>query len=93
MPLENLANDGVLSRAGIAYLHYLSFMLCFASLVLERKLLKISPNRQETIAMLITDVVYGVAALSLLISGILRVLYFGQGSDFYTHNPLFWVNF
>ncbi len=66
-------------------------MLCFSALVLERKLLKISPNRQETIAMLITDAVYGVAALSLLISGTLRVLYFGQGSDFYTHNPLFWL--
>jgi putative membrane protein len=24
------------------------------------------------------------------VSGILRVLYFGQGSTFYTENPLFW---
>ncbi len=40
--------------------------------------------------MVITDVVYGVAGLALLASGILRVLYFGQGSAFYTHNPLFW---
>jgi putative membrane protein len=40
--------------------------------------------------MVITDVVYGMAALALLVSGILRVLYFGQGSGFYTENPLFW---
>ena len=34
-------------------------------------------------------IVHG-AALALLASGILRVLYFGQGSSFYTENPLFW---
>lgn len=80
----------VLPRAGIAYVHYLSFMLCFGALVLERRLIKADPNRQEATLMVITDVVYGMAALALLVSGILRVLYFGQGSDFYTENPLFW---
>ena len=40
--------------------------------------------------MIITDIIYGLAALTLLGSGIMRVLYFGQGSEFYTHNPLFW---
>ncbi len=41
--------------------------------------------------MVIADVIYGLAGLILLISGILRVRYFGQGGDFYTHNPIFWV--
>ncbi len=82
--------DGVLGSAGIAYTHYLSFMICFAALVLERKLLKAEPNRQEAIFMVVTDVVYGLAALILLITGILRVLYFGQGVEFYTQNPIFW---
>ncbi len=81
----------IAKNAGVAYVHYLSFMLCFAALALERRLLKPDPNRSETIAMVVTDVVYGIAGLALLISGILRVLYFGQGSYFYTHNPLFWV--
>ena len=40
--------------------------------------------------MVITDIVYGIAALALLVSGILRVIHFGQGSEFYTQNPLFW---
>ena len=26
----------------------------------------------------------------IIISGILRVKFFGQGAEFYTHNPLFW---
>lgn len=80
----------ITKNAAVAYVHYLSFMLCFAALVLERKLLKIDPDRGEAISMVVTDVVYGLAALALLVSGILRVLYFGQGTGFYTQNPLFW---
>ena len=90
MPLGTILDPNIVKSAVIAYIHYASFMLCFAALVLERKFLKTEPNRQETIAMVITDVVYGVAGLALLSSGILRVIYFGQGSAFYTHNPLFW---
>ena len=90
MPALAAIPPDVLSRAGVAYLHYVSFMLCFGALVLERRLIKPNPNRQDAILMVITDVVYGMAALALLLSGILRVLYFGQGSEFYTENPLFW---
>jgi putative membrane protein len=80
----------VLTSAAVAYTHYLSFMVCFAALVLERRLIRPSPERSEAVLMVITDVVYGIAALALLGSGILRVLHFGQGSSFYTENPLFW---
>ena len=91
MPLGLILEKAIAQKALVAYVHYLSFMLCFGALVLERKLLKVSPDRQEAIFMVITDVVYGLAALGLLISGILRVIYFGQGSEFYTSNPLFWI--
>jgi putative membrane protein len=80
----------VLSSAAVAYVHYLSFMLCFGALVLERRLIRPDPDRRDATLMVITDVVYGVAALGLLLSGIARVLHFGQGSEFYTENPLFW---
>ncbi|MFY8148628.1 MAG: DUF2214 family protein [Prochlorococcaceae cyanobacterium] len=80
----------VLSSAGVAYVHYLSFMVCFAALVMERRLIRPDPSREDATWMVITDVVYGLAALALLGSGILRVLHFGQGSAFYTENPLFW---
>jgi putative membrane protein len=80
----------VLPSAAIAYGHYLSFMVCFGALVLERRLIRADPNRADATLMVITDVVYGIAALGLLLSGIGRVLHFGQGSAFYTENPLFW---
>ncbi len=90
MLLGSILDSNIGTNAGVAYVHYISFMLCFAALALERKLLKASPNRGEAITMVVIDVVYGVAGIALLISGILRVLYFGQGTEFYTHNPLFW---
>jgi putative membrane protein len=79
-----------LASAAVAYVHSLTFMVCFAALVMERRLIRPDPDRQEATLMVITDVVYGIAALTLLLSGILRVLNFGQGSLFYTQNPLFW---
>ncbi len=75
----------------VAYVHYVSIILCFGALLFERLRLKVELNRLEAISMVIADVIYGLAGLSLLISGILRVKYFGQGGDFYTHNPIFWV--
>ena len=90
MILGTTLDSQIFKSAGLAYIHYVSFMFCFAALAIERRLIKTDPNRQETIAMVLTDVVYGVAGIALLASGILRVLYFGQGSGFYTHNPLFW---
>jgi len=80
----------VVSRAGMAYAHELSFMLCFAALTAERFLIRANPDRSTATKLIITDVVYGLAALTLLGSGVLRVLYFGHGADFYTENPFFW---
>ena len=81
----------VFTSAVVAYVHDLSFMVCFGALVMERQLIQPNPDRQRATRMVVTDVVYGLAALLLLGSGILRVLYFGQGAGFYTHNPLFWT--
>ena len=81
----------LVKSASIAYIHYLSFMLCFGALVFERISLKSNPSREEAISMVIADMVYGIAGVALLISGIYRVIKFGQGSEFYTHNPIFWT--
>jgi putative membrane protein len=80
----------VFSRAGMAYAHELSFMVCFAALTAERFLIRANPDRATATKLIITDVIYGLAALTLLGSGVMRVLYFGQGAEFYTQNPLFW---
>ena len=81
----------LLQSASVAYVHYLSFMICFGALIYERISLKVDPNREEAISMVIADIIYGLAGIALLISGIYRVIKFGQGSEFYTQNPIFWV--
>ena len=83
--------DGLLQSASVAYIHYLSFMLCFGALLFERISLKVDPNRQEAISMVIADIIYGIAGIALLVTGIYRVIKFGQGSEFYTENPIFWT--
>jgi len=41
--------------------------------------------------MVVADIIYGIAGIALLVSGIFRVIKFGQGSEFYTENPIFWT--
>tara|TARA_Y100000746_G_C15301983_1_gene366072 strand:- start:231 stop:692 length:462 start_codon:yes stop_codon:yes gene_type:complete len=81
----------LIKSAAVAYIHYLSFMFCFGALVFERISLKTDPNKKEAISMVVADVIYGIAGIALLISGIYRVIKFGQGSEFYTQNPIFWT--
>ena len=46
MPLAVALSSDVAKSAGVAYVHYLSFMLCFGALIVERRLIKASPNRR-----------------------------------------------
>ena len=80
-----------LKSASVAYIHYLSFMLCFGALIYERISLKVNPSREEAISMVFADIIYGIAGIALLVSGIYRVIKFGQGSEFYTQIPIFWI--
>ncbi len=77
--------------ASVAYIHYLGFMICFGALIFERISLKPNPNKQEAISMVVADIIYGIAGIALLVSGIYRVIKFGQGAEFYTQNPIFWT--
>ena len=81
----------LLKSATVAYIHYLSFMVCFGVLIYERISVKADPSKKEAISILIADVIYGIAGIALLVSGIYRVIKFGQGSEFYTQNPVFWT--
>ena len=85
-----ISNDVSIS-ALVAYFHYLGIILCFGALMFERITLKINLNKKEAISIIIADVIYGIAGLAILITGILRVKYYGQGGDFYTSNPIFWL--
>lgn len=74
-----------------AYFHYLGFMLAFGALTVELFNLKSEMTLDEAKRVSFADVVYGLAAITILITGILRVIYFGKGTDYYLSNPFFYA--
>lgn len=74
-----------------AYLHYAGFMLAFAALTLEQFCLKPELSLETAWKIVWADALYGISATIVLVTGILRVLYFGQGTDYYLHNPVFYT--
>jgi|JFJP01.1.fsa_nt_gi putative membrane protein len=79
------------ANAIAAYLHYLSLGLIFASLSTELFTLKQDLTNKEGWRILIADSVYGLAGITILVTGILRFLYFEKGADYYNHQPVFWM--
>lgn len=74
-----------------AYFHYLGFMLAFASLTVEIFNLKKEMTLDEAKRVAFADAAYGLAATIILITGVLRVIYFGKGTDYYLSNPFFYA--
>ena len=74
-----------------AYLHYVGFMVAFGALVLEAQTLQKDLNLAAAWRLVVADAVYGLSATIVLGTGILRVMYFGQGTDYYLSNPVFYV--
>ena len=83
--------NNITAGAFVAYIHYLGIILCSGALMFERIILKQNLSKNETISIILADVIYGIAGLAILITGILRVKYYGQGGDYYTGNPIFWI--
>ena len=81
----------ITASAFVAYIHYLGIILCFGALMFERLILKQNLSKNEAISIILADVIYGIAGLAILITGILRFKYYGQGSEYYTGNPIFWI--
>jgi putative membrane protein len=74
-----------------AYFHYLGFMLAFAALTVELFNLKPEMTLDEAKRVAFADAAYGLGATAVLITGVLRVLYFGKGTDYYLDNPFFYA--
>jgi putative membrane protein len=79
------------SSAVTAYLHYLGFMGAFAALVVEGLTLHKDLNVEQAWRVVWADAIYGLSATVILITGILRVIYFGKGTAYYLHNPVFYT--
>ncbi len=75
----------------IPYLHYIAIMALMGSLISEHLILKPGISGQQIKSLAGIDLVYGIAAIVVLATGLLRWFVYGKGSEFYLSNPLFHI--
>ena len=67
----------------VAWLHYVSFMVLFAALTAEHLLTKKPLTAPEIKRVAILDAVYGSAFVVVVITGVLKLMYYGKGMGYY----------
>ena len=72
-----------------AFLHHLAAFALVATLAIEFVMLRDAITAQSARRLRIVDQVYGIAALTLLAVGALRVFYFEKGWAYYSHSAPF----
>jgi putative membrane protein len=78
-----------MADASVAYLHFLGMMCLLAALVGEHLLLGGDLDSKRTRQLVNTDLVYRIAVAVVLVTGLLRLTFFGKGIAFYTGSALF----
>ena len=74
----------------VAWIHYVSIMLMIASLLGEHLLLKQELTAAQAGTLQRLDIVYGVSAAIVLITGILR-MFLEKGAAYYNHHMAFHI--
>lgn len=73
----------------VAYAHYISFMILFAALVAEHLLYRTGLSTAEARRILVLDMIYGISALAMIITGVLRMQIKGNGYEYYLGSHVF----
>lgn len=80
-----------MSSVVFAFIHHLALIILFACLFSEHLLLKPDINTNAMRTVIRIDMIYGISAIALVIAGILRVVYFEKGYQFYLNNWAFYI--
>lgn len=75
----------------IPYLHYIAIMSLMGSLITEHIILKPKIAKEQIKQLAATDLIYGISAIIVLTTGLLRWFVYGKGYDFYMSTPLFHI--
>lgn len=76
-------------HVAVAYLHYLFIMILMGSIIAEHLILKPKMDAERIKSLATSDVIYGISALLVLATGLLRFFLYGKGVEYYLSNPLF----
>lgn len=79
----------MLSTVILPWVHYLAVLLMVGALVAQMYLLKLSGVPDAVRSLARVDRMYGVSALLVFVTGMLRVWCGGKGPDYYFHNGAF----
>ena len=72
-----------------AFLHHLCAFALVSALAIEFTLIRGELTLASARRLLLTDMVYGIAAGALLVVGLLQVFFFEKGADYYFHSHAF----
>lgn len=73
----------------VTYLHFISIFILFSALVFEFSILQQKMAIGNIKKLKIADLFFGVFAGLTIITGLLRMFYFGKGTEYYVSNPIF----
>ncbi len=74
----------------ITYFHFIGIFILISTLILEYVLFEKSLSNNTAKLISQADVWYGISAVIIVISGLLKLFYFGKGSTYYINNSIFW---
>lgn len=75
----------------VAYLHFAAMILIAVFLAIEY-LICVPGLARETVKLLARmDLLYLIAAVLALATGVAQLVWFGKGAGFYLHNPVFYI--
>lgn len=75
----------------IPYLHYIGIMALMGSIITEHVILKPRMTQEQVKSLAVVDLIYGLSAILVLATGLLRWFMYGKGYDFYMSTPLFHI--
>src|SRR5690606_1451885 len=78
-----------MAYVALKYIHIVGIMALVSALVVEHLLIKPRMPPAEFRKLAMADLVYGVSATIIFMSGLALWFFAGKGSDFYIANPVF----
>jgi putative membrane protein len=93
MPMSAEAASGTnqIASAFVAYGHYLSLFVMVAALMFEKLTIEPGMSKEKETSLVAADATYGIAAVAVLVTGYYRLVEYGKGWYFYSHEPIFWI--
>ena len=79
------------TEALVVYLHFAAMILIAVFLAIEYLICVPGLARQSLKLLARVDLLYLIAAVLALATGVARLVWFGKGAGFYLHNPVFYL--